>query len=472
MEHHRCARRLAWFGALIALTACEASAPGVVTPAIREIFPTPSEVLVPLPDGTLIVERDGRLLQLDPRNANDEPRVVGSSSELGRVHAAVRTGEAVLVLAEGGTFVLRESAWVPSPLAEALDGPIRDAEALPTPTGRGEGDLWIVTDRSLYRVVGERAERLALEDDLRGARLAGVQRPEGPALWARLEDRVLEIWRDRSGVLRSARLVLPSVPTDVAGDASGTGWLVLDGRLHSLGADRRLIDHGVDVERLLGAGSASALWALGEGEQWVHADGRLHRAESVDVAPDDVLALGIDGSLYTASPTVRRFAPRRDVVIDGPADGLLLVTPQTFVLRLEGSPTVEARLDGVPIEVAREPLSVAIRPAELADGEHQLVIEVRYDDGTLPFVARRTFHVVSNASWTEHVRPLYQAECASCHGPEGPANTRLDTREDWMTRATLILMNLEEGRMPLGRPPLTQSQIAYVQAWVLGGFAE
>jgi hypothetical protein len=451
---------------------CDGGGGGMVTPAQRELLGSPSAVLVPLPDGRLVVEQDGRLVRIDPRRPDDEPRVIGSSGALGRVYAAVPSGEAVLVLAEGGTYVLRESAWVPSPLREALDGTLRGAAQLPTATGIGVGDLWVVTDRSLYRIVDERAERLALDEDLSEAQLAAVRRPEGPALWVRLADRVLEVWRDRTGALRTARLVLPSVPTELVGDATGTGWLVLDGRLHSVGLDRQLVDHGVAVERLLGSSLAREVWIFGRDERWLHADGRLHRALALDVSAEAPLALGLDGSLYEGGSRVRRFAPRPDVTIEGPPDGVLLVTPAQFVLRVEGSPTVEARLDGAPVEVERDPLRVGVDPSALTDGPHELRFEVRFEDGTLPFVARRGFQVVSNATWSVHIQPLYEAECASCHGPEGPALTRLDAREDWVAQAELILMNLEDGRMPLGRPPLTPNDVAYVQAWILAGFPE
>lgn len=454
------------------LAGCGADDLGVVAPASREVLASPSSVLVPLPGGGLVVEREGRLLLLDPRRPELEPEVIGPSGAVGAAYAAVPIEGAVLILAEGGTFVLRESAWVPSPLGASLDGPIRAAVTLSRPDGTSAGDLWIATERSLYRVMGERAERLALDGGLGGVQLAAVRRPEGPALWVRLADRVLEVWRDRAGALRTARLALSSVPTAIAGDARGTGWLVLEGRLHSLGGDRRLVDHGVEVDRLLGSPSSHELWALGPEGTWLHADGRLHRALGVDAAAADRLAIGVDGSLYAAGATVRRLAPRRDVELEGPPEGILLVTPRPYVLLLEGAPVVEAFVDGVPVEVSRDPLQVVVEPASLGDGDHELVVRVTYDDGTLPFTTRRRFFVVSNVTWTEHVQPIYDDACASCHGPAGPASSRLDTRADWVRRADEIYTNLVEARMPLGRPPLSANEIAYVEAWMVAGFPE
>ena len=92
---------------------------GDVHPARSEVLPMGSAVLVALPDGTIVVEDDGRLLQYDPRAADAEPTVVGPATDIGEVHAAVPMDGAILVLASGGTFILREDAWIPSPLADA-----------------------------------------------------------------------------------------------------------------------------------------------------------------------------------------------------------------------------------------------------------------------------------------------------------------------------------------------------------------
>ncbi|GAB5549354.1 MAG: hypothetical protein SangKO_091140 [Sandaracinaceae bacterium] len=462
---------------LFSLVACGGGEAGVVRPAEASVLGVESDNLVPLPDGRLIVEIDARLSLLDPRRPDQEPIVIGPAADVGEVHAAVPTRGAILVLASGGTFILRDAAWVPSPLAESLDGPILDAVLLPTRTGRGLGDLWIATARSLYRVVedadGPRAMRLALEDDLTMAELAIAPRPEGPALWVRLPDRVLEVWRDRTGVVRSASLVLPSPPTAIGGDASLTGWLVLDGRLYSMGADRALRDRGLSVERLLTSPLSHESWIWTDAGLYLHSQGRLHAVDGVDVAASDRAALGPSGALFAVSAAgVRRFAPRRDVRVEGPADASLLVTPRDFVILAEGSPEVEASVDGQPLEVLTDPLRVSVNPGELGDGSYVLDLRVSYDDGTLPVEERRSFEVVTNATWSEDVQPLYQGYCASCHGPEGPANTRLDAPSHWQDIYELILTNVVEGRMPLGRPPLSQREVALIEAWRVAGYPE
>ena len=74
------------------------------------------------------------------------------------------------------------------------------------------------------------------------------------------------------------------------------------------------------------------------------------------------------------------------------------------------------------------------------------------------------------ATWGEHIQPLYLDHCATCHG--GAADTVLETREDWIESIDLVLENLLSGAMPLVGGSLEDGQIAMIQAWQAGGFAE
>jgi len=457
----------------VAFGACSSDGSGSVAPARYEVLPTGTEVLVTLPDGSIVIEQDDRLLQYDPRDPDAEPTVVGPSGDIGEVHAAVEVQGAILVLASGGTYILRDRAWVSSPLAASLDGPIVDAVQLPTPTGRGIGDLWIATEASLYRVANDVAERFDIEAPSSQIELALARRPEGPALWVRLPDHVLEVWRDRSGVVRSARLILEAHPDAIGGDATQTGWLVIEGRLHSIGADRRLDDHGIGVTRLITSALSREAWVIDDaGATWLHADGALLEVPGVTLDAEAPLAVAADGSLYVSGSSIERFAPRRRARVVGPADGSLLVTPQTFLVDAEGAPTIEAWIDGEAIEVLGDPPRVELDPVALGEGSHALEVRVSHDDGTLPVNERRGFEVITDATWSEDVAPLYEAHCASCHGPDGSAVTPLATMEDWQSRIEVVIQNVDQGRMPLGRPPLSRREVAVIEAWQVGGFSE
>ena len=455
---------------LVSLSACESSGAGTFRPAEAEVSAAPSTLIVPLPDGRVIFEAEDRLVLVDPDRPEQEPMVIGLASDVGEVHAAIPSLGATLVLASGGVFILRDATWVPSPLV--LDGPVRDAVLLPSPTGRGTGDLWIATATSLYRVVDDRAERLALDEDLSSVELAIAQRPEGPSLWVRLEDRVLEVWRDRNGALRTASLVLEGELDAIGGDRSLTGWLVLDGSLHSIGADRRVIDHGIAVARLLTSPLATEIWVWSpDGAVWLHSDDRFYSVEGLDVSAGDTVALGADGSLFVAGATARRFSPRHRVTMGGPVDGSLLADAVDFPIEVQGAPTIEATLDGEGIAVS-DPPSLTIDPSTLTEGTHELVVRIVFDDGTLPTVTRRSFEVLTNATWSEDIGPLYQMYCSDCHGEAGPANTRLDGMSNWQTEIEKITDNVTEGRMPLGRPPLSQREVALIELWSRLGYPE
>lgn len=459
------------------LGACGSSESGDVQPAEAEVFASASPTLVSLPDGRLVVEMEERLLALEPGDPTSEPMVIGPATDVGEVHAAVPTAGAILVLASGGTFVLRGDAWVPTELASAFDGPILDAVRLPTPTGLGLGDLWVATATSLYRIVDGEAQTLELDEDLSNVQLAIAPRPEGPALWVLLSDRVLEVWRDRSGVVRSARLELEGMPTAIGGSAASaeqdvTGWLVIDGQLFSIGRDRLLVDRGFAVERLVTSPLADEVWAFGPEGTRLYADGAALAVGGVDVASDATMTIATDGSLFVSEATVRQLSPRRQVSIGGAPDGSLLVRPQVFPITAEGEPVIVARVDGNEVEPLADPLRVELDPTALGEGSHTLEIDVTYDDGTLPVLERRNFEVVTNATWSEDVAPLYESYCSQCHGEDGPAVTRLDTQQNWQAIFEVVLANIEDGRMPLNNDPLTQREIAIVQAWEVGGFAE
>ncbi|MGE0790883.1 MAG: cytochrome c [Sandaracinaceae bacterium] len=459
-----------------ALVGCEGIDVGSIQPAESEVFASPSPTLVPLPDGRLVIEQDERLVVIDPADPMVEPMVVGPASEVGEVHAAVRSEGAILVLASGGTFTLRGDAWVPSELASAFDGPIVDAVRLPTPTGLGLGDLWVATATSLYRIVDGVAERFGLEEDLTDVQLAIAPRPEGPALWVLLPDRLLEVWRDRSGVVRSAHLELETVPTAIGGSASPagvlSGWLVLEGELYGIGTDRHLVRYPTLADRIISSTLAEEVWVLGSEGPRLFADGALLDVTGVTLDGSSAIALGPDGALFVSDSTIRRVAARRRVSVGGAANGSLLVRPQVFPIDAEGAPTIEARIDGNTVEPLTDPLRVELDPAALGDGSHTLEILVTYDDGTLPVREARTFEVVTGATWDQDILPIYTQYCARCHGAEGPANTRLDAPDEWQTLFDVVVANVTDGRMPLNSPPLSQREIAIIQAWEAGGFTE
>jgi len=465
----------------IALVAACASDLASVEPLVQPIIDGAGEVVVPLPDGRVVAAQGNVLVAIDPRRPMLAPVELGAAEGVGALRAVTTLDGATVVLTTAGTFVLRGDAWLPSPLGDALDGPIVDAAVLPARTVTAQPELWISTATGLYRVRDGGVRRLDLDGDFAAARLAAGRRADGASLWVHFPDRVLELWTDDAGVLRTARLALPAQPESLGADAAGVLWLALDGGLFSLGADRRLVEHGVSVTRILASSRSDVAWfAAADGRLYLHADGRVHAVRG-DLPLGSEAALGVEGALYTlvadasgGANTLVRYAPRHDVAITGPDDGAILVRGAQYELDVNdpARAQVVARLGDAALSIARDPLRVTITEDGLADGEHELSIEVAFGDGTLPFRARRRFELLSTASWATDLEPLAALHCAPCHGAAGPAVTRLVSPVDWQARIGDVRANVETGRMPLGRAPLSQRQIALFEAWEHGGFRE
>ena len=59
-------------------------------------------------------------------------------------------------------------------------------------------------------------------------------------------------------------------------------------------------------------------------------------------------------------------------------------------------------------------------------------------------------------------------KCLSCHA--GGTNTELNTKEMWVNDIETILINVENGTMPLGDEALRSDEISLIRAWKDGGF--
>ncbi|MGH7751584.1 MAG: tetratricopeptide repeat protein, partial [Gemmatimonadales bacterium] len=89
----------------------------------------------------------------------------------------------------------------------------------------------------------------------------------------------------------------------------------------------------------------------------------------------------------------------------------------------------------------------------------------------------------SRPTFSEHVAPILQRQCASCHQPGGSAPFSLLTYADARERAALIAAAVESRRMPpwlpepgyaefAGERRLTDAEIATIRRWVNGGVIE
>ena len=73
-------------------------------------------------------------------------------------------------------------------------------------------------------------------------------------------------------------------------------------------------------------------------------------------------------------------------------------------------------------------------------------------------------------SWVKDIKPIYEASCALCHGPEGVA-TKLDTDKKWKDKIEIVLQYVEAAAMPLPpKQPLGSNERALIAKWKSDGF--
>ena len=97
-------------------------------------------------------------------------------------------------------------------------------------------------------------------------------------------------------------------------------------------------------------------------------------------------------------------------------------------------------------------LSVLVFAACLTNVEEDEIVETSIEDETI-------------ISFKEDVKPIIDARCASCHGPNSP---NLTTFSSIQANATTVKDQLETRRMPIGSS-LTNAQIAIIVDWVDAG---
>ena len=73
-------------------------------------------------------------------------------------------------------------------------------------------------------------------------------------------------------------------------------------------------------------------------------------------------------------------------------------------------------------------------------------------------------------SWAKQIKPIYDASCALCHGPEG-VSTKLDSAKKWKDKIDIVLQYVQSGAMPLPpKLPLGSSERALIAKWKSDGY--
>ncbi|MFO0681737.1 MAG: c-type cytochrome [Sandaracinus sp.] len=440
-----------------------------LTPERTVMSAARATLAVPLGEGQVLVD-DGTSLAL-VGDTLAEPVPVGASGEIGALIATAPYDGATLIAGEGGLFVIRDGRLFRAPVEMGLAAGETVTALASASAGGSVSDLWIASDRALYRYAGATLTPVTIADvPLAGARLADAGQG---AVWVATDEHVLRIASAASGTtLEATVLGAPGGAESIAVDADGTLWLVSAQVLYAWHADRHLVR--VDLP----SAPRAVIATLDARDVWIPTvSGAFHAIDGVlrSVEGFTGTALGSSGgALFVAPGTgVDRLRARHPIVVEGLVDGQELNESTDVHLVLAASAHASAptlTLDGAPVMATGATLT--LDPTTLAAGGHVLEVRVRYDDGTLEATRRVSFSSRAVVTWTGDIQPLYVAQCARCHGPSGPSPTRLDTRADWMSRSASVLDNVRTGRMPLGGPMLPEGDIARIALWVENGFPE
>jgi len=201
-------------------------------------------------------------------------------------------------------------------------------------------------------------------------------------------------------------------------------------------------------------------WLCWQGETVRPVEG-LDEVEVLDLDPSGRLLVSVDGRLerwgagYSAVVTGLTPDQRLDV------ETTAVVIP-SFVEDVVG---IEAWVNGSLVLG-----EVVLVPTDLGDGAHEFRAEVTYVDETVvevfvPFSVGE-FGI---PSWEGDIRPIFQANCALCH--DGDTESVLNTVDHWRGAIDEIVTMMSSGEMPLGRDPVSASDMALVRAWRVSGMA-
>lgn len=371
--------------------------------------------------------------------------------------------------------------------------PIQDL--LPAPPDRivgAGGDLWLQAGGRLYAWRGGELSEITAGEPRTGPLAAGGVYGGLPVIWAAGDASLVALSRGGWEVVAEIAAEDLGGAGDGAGDSAGIGAVGTDrdGALWAIragGGDLLRIAPEGDLSRY--ALPAPARWVGAHPEAagaWALTDAGLYRVEGGEAA---AYALADTGGLIPEPGAVDRLG--RLVFA---SEGGLWRVGRSRVLLLTGLTGTAA----APEEIAgaREVRAVATLPEEIAtleawidgeplalDGDTATVLASGWADGR-PHTLRAaatwqggesaeaeavfTSLDVGVVTWAGQIGPLYEAECALCHG--GGTETILDTPEAWEARIDDILANVRSGAMPLGRDPLSAVEVATIEAWQAGGF--
>jgi len=434
---------------------------------------------VTLPDGSILVESELMIHRWRPDRGLE--RDVAPNTEVGELRGAAHVGNALFLAGPAGIVGLTEEGLYRPPLHDALVGhEVVQFEQVP-----GAQDVWVLTDRTLFRWRDGLLEDVAVS----GLRLEdnemtfGLQSEDG---WDRLyirDGEALFLVEARGPETRAVRLLSAPPVASFDVDVGGGLWVCdTSGGLHR----GDLLGAWYDIAGVTGAEQVRA--SRGTDAVWVRTADALYYGEartlhswvpeelpsSFAVSSGGVLVAGVRRMVFRASARHRVwlrtledgeevFASRR-VRIATDAD--------------EALESVEVHHAGarVAVELMNAYFDIEIDPEAPVAGRFPVEVWATFGDGTLPVELSLHYAVPGEAPrWEGDVGVIADTYCVECHGAENAmAGARhLETRQQWVDAFDQIQYNVTTGNMPKApRAALADELVRRIVAWGQTGFAE
>jgi hypothetical protein len=369
-----------------------------------------------------------------------------------------------------------EGTWVGLDGALLLDdGTLRQ---VPWAEGLGEIERLVARDRRLWLKTAEalylRSAEELFELRLDGEPIRGPWAPGQDGTW--LTDGSLVVFMDLEGVVMQGSDVGAPV-THLTADREGRVVVAAGGyALVQTGQGWEPLEtSGERVAGVYGHPRARGVWVQTDAG-WLFAESRATWVGEIEPpisGPIEVDAWGRllflqDGAFY-------RVSAGRPVEVGGVWSGDAITAPTRFPLTPTSPETLDeltasARRGDEVIDVPIDAAELVLDPLGMVFGTWAVTLEASHEGQVYETTVDVQVAAAAGATWSEHVRPIYEAHCSACH--DGASETVLDSPEGWMDRIENILLRVGTGQMPLGAEPLTDSEIALIQAWAAGGYAD
>lgn len=385
----------------------------------------------------------------------------------GEIVTMAHIPDGTLLISTGqGLYALTGTTLSPSPLNELLQDVT--INTLVSGGDKDQATLWIGASDGIHLWRDNQLSKVSPEGvDVTSAKLA---KSATSPLWIGSGDNLYRLEKEKDGFalwLEREALAAEHVVVDASSrvwvtHSSGVEWLPQEGNWETVASD---------IVNAYGHSEANAVWLLSE-TAWWQING--NEAQKTD-APLTVSVSAVDGNgnlILATKDGLIRVGGGRKILLDNFPEEAVIAGEVTLTVQPEMAEqvtSVTVTLDGDPVELS-EAWSFSVDATSLAEGSHQLVVSVAYDDLTAISSQQFPFESV-HVTWSEDIEPLNLDHCAGCHGNTGNVKIKLSTREEWETLYGAVMIQVEAGMMPPGSG-LAPDLIKLIEYWGRAGYPE